>query len=546
MLKVLIVDDDVVSRMNLKTLIDWEDNGFCIAAEAENGSQALAMIERDVPDIVITDMSMPLMNGIDLIDHLGRHCPQVRIIALSAYDDFDYVRQSMKKGAVDYVLKHQLNAGTLLEILKAAERSVQRRSEVDRDLGIARSVQRREFLRRLLEGEDAGREDIREKWSELNIRLDDKNLAVALAEIDDFPFLEEKYASAEMEKLLKAFMDIARENLRECENTEIVHLEKGRFAIVFSLGKVTSQLYVYSRLYGMLTGLGAEIAKYLNITACFGVSRVCRDAADLPRAYREAETLLKNKFYMGKNRIFMNEHPGERREESFYVLDIRDEKAILSALRNADFAGAGRRVEEIFRKVSNMRLSRKSTQMICVELVNIAIKAAKDVGIGISDLVDGRESPYHIIQKYETIGDLKDWLLQLYRKVAKMSGEMNVAEMADPVSDITRKAIDYVRRHYQNDLSLADAAGDAGVSPSYLSRLFKEECGIGFAEYLNRFRVERAKRLIADGEMKLKEIVNNVGFNNYNYFFKVFKEITGMTPSEYEAECKRVQNVGVE
>jgi two-component system response regulator YesN len=544
MLKVLIVDDDVVSRMNLKTLIDWEGNGFCIAAEAENGRQALAMIERDVPDIVITDMSMPLMNGIDLIDHLDRHFPQVRIIALSAYDDFDYVRQSMKKGAVDYVLKHQLNAGMLLEILKAAEQSVQKRSEVDRDLGIARSVQRRDFLRRLLEGTEP--EDFREKWNELEIRLDDKNLAVALAEIDDFPFLEEKYVSAEMEKLLKAFMDIAREIVRECENTELVHLEKGRFAIVFSLGNTTSQLYVYSRLYGMLSRLGAEIAKYLNITACFGVSRVCRNAADLPRAYREAESLLKNKFYMGKNRIFMNEHPGERREESFYVLDIRDEKAILAALRNADYESARRRVEDIFGKVSNMRLSRKSTQMVCVELVNIAIKAAKDNGIGISDLVDGRESPYQIVQKYETIGDLKEWLLQLYRKVTTMAGEMNVAEMADPVSDVIRKAVDYVRRHYQNDLSLADAARDAGVSASYLSRLFKEECGIGFAEYLNRFRVERAKRLIADGEMKLKEIVQNVGFNNYNYFFKVFKEITGMTPSEYEAECKRVQNVGVE
>jgi len=97
MLKVLIVDDDIISRTHLKTLLDWEHYGFYITGEAENGLEAVKMMERETPDIVITDMSMPFMDGIQLIDHIEQHFPQVRIIALSAYDDFEYVRQSMKK-----------------------------------------------------------------------------------------------------------------------------------------------------------------------------------------------------------------------------------------------------------------------------------------------------------------------------------------------------------------------------------------------------------------------------------------------------------------
>jgi len=546
MLKVLIVDDDIVSRTNLKTLMDWEHYGFYITGEAENGLEAIRMMERETPDIVITDMSMPFMDGIQLIDHIEQHFPQVRIIALSAYDDFEYVRQSMKKGAIDYVLKHRLSAGLMLEILKAAEQSVQQRHEIDRELSISKSVQRREFLRRLLEGDIASREEAGEKWDALGLRPSMGNLVVTVVEIDDFSFLEEKYSPAEMHKLLMTFLDISDRILREAEKAEMIHLEKGKFAIVLSLDRTNSRLQVYSRLYGALNRIRTEIPKYLNITACFGVSGVCRELSDLPRAYREAEAMLREKFYRGKNSIFMEEQVGENREQGFFVLDIREEKAILAALRNGDFESAGRRVDGIFAQISNKRLSHKSTQMICAELINIANKVSKDAGIGIAELYEGQESPYQVIQKYETLEDLKTWVLGRYKKLTDLMQDANVAEFAGPVSDITRKAIAYIRRHYDKDFSLADAAQDAGVSPSYLSRLFKKECGMGFTEYLNRFRVERAKQLIEEGGMKLKEIVKNVGFNQYNYFFKVFKEMTGMTPHEYELACKRDQKVGVD
>lgn len=546
MLKVLIVDDDIVSRTNLKTLMDWEHHGFYITGEAENGLEAIKMMERETPDIVITDMSMPFMDGIQLIDHIEKHFPQVRIITLSAYDDFEYVRQSMKKGAVDYVLKHRLSADLMLEILKAAEQSVHERHEIDRELSISKSVQRREFLRRLLEGDIAGREEACEKWDALGFRPSRENLVVAVVEIDDFSFLEDKYSPAEMHKLLMTFLDISGRILQESEKAEMIHLEKGKFAIVLSLDQTNSQLYVYTRLHGALNRIRTEIPKYLNITACFGVSGVCRDVSDLPRAYREAEAMLEEKFYQGKNSIFMKERIGEKKEQGFLVLDIREEKAILSALRNGDYESAEKRIDGIFAQISNLRPSHKSTQMICAELINIANKVSKDAGIGIAELYESEESPYQVIQKHETLEDLKAWVLGRYRKLTDLIQDANVVEPAGPVSDITQKAIAYIRRHYDKDFSLADAAREAGVSPSYLSRLFKEECGMGFTEYLNRFRVERAKRLIEEGEMKLKEIVHNVGFNQYNYFFKVFKEMTGMTPHEYELACKRDQKVGVD
>ena len=109
MFKVLIVDDDVFARSNLKSLIDWEKNGFTIVGEASNGSNAIQLIENEQPDIVITDISMPVMDGISLIGYIEQKYSATKVIAISGYNDFDYVRQSMKKGAVDYILKHKLN-----------------------------------------------------------------------------------------------------------------------------------------------------------------------------------------------------------------------------------------------------------------------------------------------------------------------------------------------------------------------------------------------------------------------------------------------------
>jgi two-component system response regulator YesN len=273
----------------------------------------------------------------------------------------------------------------------------------------------------------------------------------------------------------------------------------------------------------------------LNITACFGVSKVCKEVHELCHAYSEAESILKNKFYKGKNGIFI-EYTSSKYEEGFFSLDIKDEKAIYTALRNLDYESVKKRIEEVFNKISSLQLSSKSTQMICAELINIVNKISKDTGIEISKLYTSEDIPYNMIQKYETFMEIKVWVLNLYNKLIAM---LELMKIDSHLSENTRRAVMFIHRNYRNDFSLSDVADFVGVSSSYISRLFKEECRMGFAEYLNYVRVENAKQYIENGEHKLKEIVSNVGFNNYNYFFKVFKEVVGMTPLEYEQDCKR-------
>jgi two-component system response regulator YesN len=542
MLKVLIVDDNALSRTDLKTMIAWESSGFYISGEASNGINALKLMENDLPDIVITDINMPLMNGIELIDYLEQHSPQVRIIALSAYDDFNYVRQSMKKGAMDYVLKHQLDGVYLLEILQAAGSSILKyRNEMDRqneiyvELSNSKAFLRQEFIRKLLEGGILGIDEIKSKLDALDIQIDMESLVVTVVEIDDFRLIEEKFTPKEVDILIKTFMDISKEILGEWEHSVIVHSSKGKFILILSLGKIVSVMYMYNRINTLLNRIRSGIKKYLNITACFGVSKVCKEILGLHQAYREAETILKGKFYKGKNGIFI-ENTSNKLEEGFFCLDIKDEKAIYKALKNLDYENVERLIEEVFEKISNLRLSSKSTQMICAELINIVNKVSKDTGIEVSKLYVSEDIPYNMIQKYETLMEIKEWVLALYTKLISI---LERTKIGGQLSEVTKKAVEFIHRNYRTDVSLRDVADFAGVSSSYVSRLFKEECRMGFAEYLNHIRVENAKQYIENGELKLKEIVTCVGFNNYNYFFKVFKETVGMTPLEYEQVCRK-------
>ncbi|BFT74581.1 response regulator [Paenibacillus sp. P36] len=542
MLKVLIVDDHAVSRTDLKTMLDWENCGFYISGEAYNGIHAMQLMEEDVPDIVITDINMPGMNGLGLIQQLESEYPQVRIVVLSAYDDFDYVRQSMKRGAMDYVLKHRLNASVLLDILKTAEDSIlayrnerDKQNEINHELLIGKDRSRHEFIKKLLEGSLSGREEIVSEINLLDITMDTENLIVTAVEIDDFRFIEERFTTKEVDVFIQTFLDISKEILNDWDKSVIVHTSRGKFAMIFSLGHNHSWMYFHNQVYTFLNRIRSEIKKYLNITASFGVSKVCHDIKQLHQAYSEASLILEDKFHKGKNGIFM-ESTTNKQEQGFFCLDIKDEKAIYAALKNQDFETVKSLIDAVFNKISSLRLSSKSTQIICAELINIVNKTSKDAGIEMSKLYTAGDIPYNLMQKYEVLQDIKSWIMDLYLKLIEI---LNRMKYRDSLSAITHKAMEYIQNNYKNDVSLQDVAEFAGVSSSYISRVFKEECQMGITEYLNHVRVEHAKQYMEYGELKLKDIVNDVGFNNYNYFFKVFKEMTGMTPLEYEQTCRK-------
>ena len=540
-LKVLIVDDDMVMRTSLKTLIDWENNGYVICGDVANGSAAIAFMNKCQPDIVITDMNMPVMDGVALREYLQRNMPHVKIIALSGYDDFDYVRKSMKCGAVDYLLKHRLNSKTLLEALYTARAAIMEeknsktnKEAINKQLVEGMDVLRQHFIKQLALGGISEENEIAGKIRELDMKLETQNLVLAVAEVDDFQLVQEKLSVKEVNKLVASILDIITEILKDFERAAAAHMMDGRFVIIFSFGNIRRESLMYEQSIGIIERIRVSIKRYLNITACFSVSRVFHNITETSKIYNDTAAALQNKFFIGKDRIIQKNIQRQSNDE-YITLDIEDEKSIVTAVKTLNYSELEQRISLIFQRISDRNRSYKSVHMICAELINIINRVAMELGIDVKLLYSDEEIPYEKMKKYETLEEVEQWINNVYNRLISL---IQIFNINPEFTESTKKAMLYIHKNYASNISLSDAAEHLGLNPSYLSRVFKKDCGVGFVEYLNMVRIEHAKWLIEKGGIKLKDIVSEVGFNNYTYFFKIFRKMNKMTPLEYEGKCR--------
>lgn len=534
MLKVVIVDDDFTARSNFKTMIDWEKYGFVLCGEATNGQNAIAVIKASTPDIVITDMFMPLMDGVALISHLSVHYPDIKSIALSGYEDFDYVKESLKNGAVDYLLKHKLDSVTLLKVLRIASEKINREHKVMKQLVQSREILRQDFIKRLVVGSMYDRQFISKTVKELELPIDVSHLLLVLVAIDDLQFLKSRFNQEEMSRFILSVKDVMEDILQDMGNGIMSSIDEGKFVIIFHFGTIRSELYIDNHVATTVKRIRESFKRYLNITACFSLSRLFHNIGDTSKLYKEINETLSEKIIAGQDQIFReSSHLGSGID--FFNLDVKDEKLIMMAIKAGNTKSVTHYLTVVFDKIITLKVSYKAIQMICIELIGIANRIARESSIDVKEIYSNKDIPYDEMKKQETIMDVKKWIGGVYERLINL---LLSADDSESYTESTRKAIQYIRRNYTQDVSLYQAAQEIGVNSSYLSRTFKEDCGTGFAEYLNNIRVTQAKYLMERTDIKLKEIVKMTGFNNYTYFFKVFKVMTGRTPVEYKAICK--------
>lgn len=536
-MKILIVDDDVFVHTNLKNMINWEAEGFLLCGAAASGAEAIRLIEAESPEIVITDMNMPGVNGVALIKHLNRHFPAIRVIALSAYDDFEYVKESLKMGAVDYILKHTLTPPDLLGLLQSVRKTMlqERRRERNREeqLQTGKSVLRQMFIQELVREGFKDRTEVQRKIQALELKIGFRNLVVVAGELDDYGLLREKFTGGEINNLMKSIVDMTAEILKDTEKALISPLEGEKFAILFSFGEIRSTQSIFNRVLAALARIKTTIKRYLNITACFGFDEICPDITQVKEYYAKAERQLARKFYQGKDRIYHDPSINAARPHG-QLLEIQDEKNLLELIKSREGVKLQRYLEEIFARIERHQPDPGAIRMTFIHLINIANKAVRDSGCDPAFIFGETDNPYAPLEKLETIREVREWLLGIF---VKLINGLERLCLNSEYNEVTKRAVEYIYKNYNRDIALGDIADFTGVNHSYLSRKFKKDCGKGVVEFLNAFRIEQAKTLMEQGGLKVKEIAGKVGFSNYNYFFKVFRDSEGMTPLEYERSC---------
>lgn len=493
MKKIILADDDFLVRSYLAQLIDWEANGYMLAGVAQDGAQALELAEKLRPDIVIADIDMPVMNGIELLRKLKEKNHPAKVIMLSCHDDFEYVKEAMRTGADEYLLKDAVTPEKLLQTLQelapvGAEEEPKALTE----------EQERKQLLNLLEGTLLSSASI----------APDAVIAVRLMEY------EENIAYQPMEqreKFYRSFLQNCEDAGRSLAAVRCVHVRGGLFAVLCAFRRGMSRQAQQLALRETAAALVQEADRHFAAAVKLGVSDIAEHGTDTSVCWNDAKNALGHAFYQPGS-IFYAWQCGK-------MGDMLP-RAAEDFLKTAEDLAAHRDSGAI-KTMLTAALEAFSQEQTRESLVAGWLHSA-DRKLGI----ETRPMP----RRFSALREM----VQVYIAACE---EMlpDTAQYSESVADTIR----YVQEHFRENITLADAANAVHLTTTYLSYVFHKETDITFSEYLQSCRINHAKELLERTDERVREVGALVGYHDNRHFSKVFKRATGMTPQEYRKERRK-------
>lgn len=516
-IKVLLTDDELLARNHLRSLIDWEKHGYTICGEAEDGIKSIGLIEKIQPHIILIDIDMPLMDGVSLCRYIREHHKEIQTIILSNFDNYDYVRETLSCNAVDYLLKHRLSPELLLDVLdKACARFDERPDQTG--TGYVWNPQAITGLLLQRKTPLTASEASALKWYT-------KNTVVLAMQILYDSILTERQSSEEHNMFLHSIGDFCQQLIGDTRKGCVAFVEHGRFVFILSYAEYRSEMAIIHSLQVFMEKVERTLRLIYNITVVFGQSPVCNQIEKLHSHYIHACNALDRKLHWTDDPSPKPATPAH--EISPITLTIQQEKEIMSAIVIYNIPQIEAIIDEVFDAFTLHSSGYRQLVFLIEDLINLAHRLGKKCG------ADVRWISEDMSRERSNMGnqrEIKKWVKKTYRRLVE---DINRTQNNAKYSKYVEGTINYIHKHYSERVSLEEAADHLRISPSYLSRLFKEETGISFTEYSNQFKIELSKQSIESGNQKIKDLYHRFGFTSYSYFFKVFKDIVGETPQAY-------------
>lgn len=533
MLKILIVDDELLVRIGLKSTLDWEKHDFTLVGEAKNGKEAFELFHKYQPDILLTDISMPGITGLDLIRELNNENPQLQSIILTHYEDFSYAQEAVSLGVLDYILKSNLTSQSLLQVLEKARQKI---LSHDSSAGITSSFSEKkaDFKLQKLDLEDLfsipelTETEQEERIADIESALPFYKYLLVVFQINlninDHQELEEKKKKAVEEVIAQGISKVSYSVLYRFEADRIL------FLVNFDAGDINQE--IEEKILQLFRTMALTIKKYLNLYLLIGVSRVWDSLHEISQIRKEAEDAVKSAFFLPDHIAQFAGGPGGEQEEKASEFVI-NKQAVLHLIKTEErqqvFSYIHNQLSMVEQERNYARLTSLFTQLLDLirELVDQKKYSNKQASVGYAML---EHHNFYSLYDYEAV---KMYLLNTFSQLMDKEDAQGEEAGGGQRSYLIRRAMKYIKSNYPKNISLSNVADFVEVSRSYLSFLFKQELGVNFSFFLTQTRIEEAKSLLTNTNWKIYEIAENVGFESPYYFSKVFKEVTGLTCKEY-------------
>jgi len=530
--KVLIIDDDRIIRKGLITTIPWEQYGFQIIGEAPDGEQGLKIIDECHPHIVISDIKMPFMDGLDMAHIIRKRYPTIKVILLTGYNDFSYAQQAIKVRAFDYLLK-PIDKEILLEKVQKAAEEWDEENIAQRRISEANPFYRQTFFKKLREHQGAEDKGVLQEATSLGIELTGQTFIVFLIKIDEYyKGLEEMAESAQQRMVLKyCVFNICEELVQREKQGGVVELENDELILIYSSHESSDR--ATEKAYILAEQIKNTVKKYVKTTLTVILGGAYQGLCSIESSYGEARTALAFRHLIGKDKVFSildieilpttnnNIHIIEKEYEIINKVKLGFVQETLELLNDLE--------SEMLQQND---ISLHQVRILSVQLIIDLFRGAAEWGKGWENEQQTNVAIYYRrINGMQTIREIMNLLRQVTCELAQFMITQRESQGCTAVGE----AVKYIEEHYVTQgLSLQEIAKHVHMNPVYMSVLFKQEKNINFSDFLLQLRMEKAMEMLRCHNMKTYEVAEAVGYASPEYFSVCFKKYTGVSPTEFK------------
>lgn len=539
--RIILVDDEEEVRKSIIRKIDWTAVGFAVVGDAENGEDALEKIENLEPDVVLTDIRMPYMDGLTLAERIRQKYPSMKIVIFSGYDDFEYAKQAIKLNVTEYILK-PVNVEELTAILKRIKTNLDEEIEQKRNVNLLREnykrslpILREQFLKDLISRPMDG-ETVQTLLREYDIPLAGAKKWIAIAvelELEQELTQEEAPLPLHEEKNLIpiSVMQILSENLKPSYRFSLLSFSgsaDAKIAGIAAIDENNSQ----TELINILGDICKESRKTLKVPVTIGIGHSAQKLENISRSFQSALDALGYRSVVGTgSTIYINDvEPGIGGKLQF---GSEEESALIQAIKFGPEEKIRETVRGIVDRMNEARVHARQQQAYILSVANCMIQLIQQYDLNMEEIFAEDPlgpDPFTVIQSMLNRENFSRWLYQTALKINNaLSRERDYA-----ARQVIEKAKQYIMDNYQDPgLSVEQICRYLHMSPAYFSTMFKKATGQTYIAYLTEVRLNKAVELLNMTDEKTYVIASQVGYQEQNYFSYVFKKRFGVSPTKF-------------
>lgn len=530
---VLLVDDeeDVIQVIIKK--INWEALGFSVMGYAHNGLEALEIAEEKQPDVVMTDIKMPYMDGLELSKRLKELYPTVKIIIFSGFDEFEYAKEAIRLEAEEYILK-PINAEELAQVFEKLHQALDKEFDEKQNINMLKNyyleslpILKENFYTALIEGR-VPRQEIAHEMMDYQISLDGPCYGVLLLHTSQS--LSPQGINPVL--ITMSVRKLAEERLMERWNARFFTY-LGDIVVIAQLRDAAE----LTELTDHCETLCRMVQHICNATVTIGIGKSVAELYLLPQSFAGAKDAVSYRVIYGRGKainiseIAPEEHGQEGLHSTGAIMKREDQlRELFQSVRLDTEEKISERVDEFLEANAPMNPSIQDYHFFLMELVTEIYKFFNSNRVEMEKVFQKEEDVYHRVQQMD-LTELSHWLKDCLSRAQQLIQE----NRQDSTKSFVRRAMDYVARNYSNqDLNVEHICDYLNVSAAYFSTVFKRETGKTFINYLTDYRMEKAVRMLLEEDEKTYIIAEAVGYSDPNYFSYAFKKKFGMSPSKYK------------